>query len=77
LPIQFDPATKKLTATFDVAQITNTFAPVTLSIHHQNMFKHHNWPQRYRIGRGEGGQVTITPIGSRRATSQHATRSTQ
>jgi N-acetylmuramoyl-L-alanine amidase len=77
LPIQFDSATKKLTASFDVAQITNTFAPVTLSIHHQNMFKHHNWPQRYRVGRGEGGLVKVTPIGSRRAASQPATRSAQ
>jgi N-acetylmuramoyl-L-alanine amidase len=74
LPVTFDPANKTLVATCDLAQISNTFAPVTLRIHHQNMFKHHNWPQRYRVGIGEGGSVTLRPIGSQRAASQPSTR---
>lgn len=34
-----------------------------LELHHQNIFKHHNWPRRYRVTRGGGGVPVITPDG--------------
>lgn len=50
----FDPATKQITAThtFDASMPTE----LTVSVHHANMYKHHNWPQRYQVtADGEGG----------------------
>lgn len=34
-----------------------------LEVFHQNIFKHHNWPRRYRVTRGGDGFALITPAG--------------
>lgn len=38
-----------------------------LRIHHANMFKHHNWPQRYRLQLGDDGGHHVIPTHTRRA----------
>jgi N-acetylmuramoyl-L-alanine amidase len=51
VPCEFDPQTKQLTATFPLAGKS-----AAVEVHHQNMFKHSNWPQRYAVKRGAGSE---------------------
>ncbi|HEV2294135.1 MAG TPA: N-acetylmuramoyl-L-alanine amidase [Tepidisphaeraceae bacterium] len=54
----FDPLTRELRASFDLSG-----DEATVQIHHQNMFKHSNWPQRYALNRTAGSQqVTVEPL---------------
>ena len=54
----FDPLTKELRASFDL-----TGDATTVVIHHQNMFKHSNWPQRFSVKRAPGtSNVTVEPL---------------
>jgi N-acetylmuramoyl-L-alanine amidase len=67
--IDFDPKTRQLTAVLATSAdaLDNTEAlPTVVSLHHQNMFKHHNYPQRFRVGFGAGGAVTLEPVGPER-----------
>ena len=54
----FDPHTKELRVTFDLSDDATTVV-----IHHQNMFKHSNWPQRYAVKRAVGtSNVTVEQL---------------
>lgn len=66
LPVRFDPASRTLTIT-GLTRTQLERSPVIISIHHANLFKHHNWPQRYRLTRTAEGQVTVEPVGPIRA----------
>jgi N-acetylmuramoyl-L-alanine amidase len=48
----FDPVTKELRASFEVSG-----PQAVVEIHHQNMFKHSNWPQRYAVRRAGGSEA--------------------
>jgi len=48
----------------------------TLVIHHANMLKNHNFPQRYEIRASETGQYVMSPLGARRPSLQPASRAT-
>ncbi len=47
LPHRYDPATRVLTAEAPLSRVEP--GPHELHIRHANLFKHHNWPQRYDI----------------------------
>jgi N-acetylmuramoyl-L-alanine amidase len=47
VPAAFDPATKMLTARLPAS--AGAAGSVEVAIHHANLYKHHNWPQRYRV----------------------------
>ena len=65
LEVRYDPATK--TAEADIAaNAMPDGAPMMLSIHHANMFKHHNYPQRYVLTPVDGG-YEAEPTGPKRA----------
>ena len=49
VPFDFDPQSKQLIATFPLAGES-----ATVEVHHANMFKHANWPQRYAVKRVTG-----------------------
>ena len=54
----FDPLTKELRASFELSDDA-----ATVVIHHQNMFKHSNWPQRYAVKRAAGtSNVTVEQL---------------
>lgn len=55
----FDPETKHLTAS--IPWDGEDPQPIELSIHHANLYKHHNWPQRYTVTWGDDGQATVEP----------------
>ncbi len=58
--IAFDPATKRLTASHRVpASLEPGDSPLVVEIHHANLYKHHNWPQRYRVEFDEAGQASV------------------
>ncbi len=73
LAIQYDPTTRQLV----IAGLTATRlrdageAGLVVSIHHANLFKHHNWPQRYRLVWDEdgaaAGRVVVTSANQIRA----------
>ena len=50
------------------SQPTPEMIESVLEIHHANMFKHHNWPQRYRLTLpappGPGVAITAQPLGA-------------
>jgi N-acetylmuramoyl-L-alanine amidase len=72
-PIVFDELTRKLT--IHCGQLLNAEEHV-LTIHHANMLKNHNWPQRYLIKRSTDGSSgwVVTPAPPRRPARQPATR---
>jgi N-acetylmuramoyl-L-alanine amidase len=58
VPCAFDPQTKQLTATFPLAS-----EGATIEVHHQNMFKHSNWPQSYSVKRAAGSEkITVEQL---------------
>ena len=59
---RFDPASKALT--FDLPRSDEGG---TLAVHHANLYKHHNFPQRYRLERSGDAAWTVEPLGPRRA----------
>lgn len=65
LEVSYDPATKQLKASGD--GLSRSAAGHVLSIHHANLYKHHNWPQRYRIRIAPDGRVQVTPWHARHA----------
>ena len=71
LPIAFDELSRKL-----AAMLPSNLPPGahTLIIHHENMLKNHNFPQRYDVKVSETGQFTMVPLPPRRPSSQPATR---
>lgn len=65
LDVSFDPETMTLTARGAVADAGA--GEHTLGVHHANMYKHHNWPQRYRVRVEAGGDVDVQPWHARHA----------
>jgi N-acetylmuramoyl-L-alanine amidase len=63
----FDPATKTLTARIPAALEVPAAGPFELRIHHANLFKHHNWPQRYAVSFDADGAASVRPLRSRHA----------
>jgi hypothetical protein len=61
----FDPASKILTAY--APWPTDPSTPLRLRIHHANLYKHHNWPQRYAVTMAADDRVTVQPMPPRRA----------
>jgi N-acetylmuramoyl-L-alanine amidase len=62
LAIEFDPATRALTADLPPGALDDG-KPHVLTIHHANMMKNHNWPQRYEIAvAADGPGVRVTPL---------------
>lgn len=59
LDVDFDPASKTVTASGE-ALSAGPGAHV-LGIHHANIYKHHNWPQRYRVQVDGDGGVVVQP----------------
>ncbi|MEM6331835.1 MAG: N-acetylmuramoyl-L-alanine amidase [Planctomycetota bacterium] len=59
VPAEFDPATKVLTARADVGD----WVGGEVRVHHQNFYKHSNWPQRYAVRLGNGG-YDVSALGS-------------
>lgn len=70
VPFRFDAATKQLSATFAAP---SPRSESVIEVHHQNMFKHHNYPQRYLLKRSAEDLLSIEPLGPRRARSQSGT----
>jgi N-acetylmuramoyl-L-alanine amidase len=68
LAATYDPKRKTVVAQADQV-LLNGDTPHVLSIHHTNLFKHHNYPQRYRLTAPAlpGGGATVTAIGPKRA----------
>ncbi|HTL29935.1 MAG TPA: N-acetylmuramoyl-L-alanine amidase [Tepidisphaeraceae bacterium] len=66
VPTDFDPRTKKLTATLPIspqdARLRNK--PLVFELHFENMFKHHNYPQRFEVKIDPAGpKATVEPLG--------------
>ena len=55
LPSSFDKKTKRLAATLPASLEPGDHV---LWIHHANMFKNHNWPQRYLLQINKGDRDT-------------------
>jgi len=54
LRVSYDPASRTLTAEGD--GLAEGAGEHVLGVHHANLYKHHNWPQRYRVKvRADGG----------------------
>ena len=68
----YDPASKTVTADIDPAELSSDDAIHILAIHHANMFKHHNYPQRYKLtpDPDADGTFRATPLGPKRAEAQ-------
>ena len=60
LDVTYDPATKTLTASG--ALPPEVPADHVVSIHHANLYKHHNWPQRYRVRTAADGRTNVQPM---------------
>lgn len=58
---EFDPTTKQLSTTLSSPADLDYGGSAELSIHHANMYKHHNWPQRYTVTLSEDGIATAEP----------------
>jgi N-acetylmuramoyl-L-alanine amidase len=71
LAVQYDPQTKAVVTEADMAGLEKE-SPHVLSIHHTNLFKHHNYPQRYGLVFADqpGGDVTVKAMGPQRAPAQ-------
>lgn len=59
LAVTFDAASKTLTARGD--GFSPTADEHVVSIHHANLYKHHNWPQRYRVKVAADGRIDVRP----------------
>ncbi|PIE23476.1 MAG: hypothetical protein CSA62_07615 [Planctomycetota bacterium] len=46
VPVRFDPKSKVLEARFPAPEKAKQ---LEISVHHANLYKHHNWPQRYTL----------------------------
>jgi N-acetylmuramoyl-L-alanine amidase len=68
---EFDELSRRLSAT--LPSIASTGEHV-LAIQHANMFKNHNWPQRYRLRASNTGDTVVEPMPARRPRNQPATR---
>ena len=73
VPIEFDPLTRVLSATLPAAAVKSETGQHVLTIHHANMLKNHNWPQRYNVTWSNGGS-TAEPLPPRRPSRQPSTR---
>lgn len=60
LDVTYDPDTRTLTATGPMPPADT--AEHVLSIHHANLYKHHNWPQRYRVRTAPDGALEVEPL---------------
>ncbi len=62
----YDSASKVVTAEVEVdpAKLSDGQG-IIMSIHHANMFKHHNYPQRYSLSGGD--DIVVKPLGPKRA----------
>ncbi|MEM9382644.1 MAG: N-acetylmuramoyl-L-alanine amidase, partial [Planctomycetota bacterium] len=65
LDVTYDPVTKTLTASG--GRLRGSAEEHVLSIHHANLYKHHNWPQGYRVRMSEEGGVEVEPLHAPRA----------
>jgi hypothetical protein len=71
VPFAFDPLPRRLT----IAPIGELVGEHILTVHHANLLKNHNWPQRYRIKPAAGGSSwTVSPLPALRPSHQPATR---
>lgn len=59
LDVEFDPKSRTLTATGQ--GLPPGAGEYLLSIHHANLYKQHNWPQRYRVSVRSDGKVELQP----------------
>lgn len=59
---RFDPASKALTF-----ELPPSLEGGTLAVHHANLYKHHNFPQRYRLERTDDAAWKVNPLGQRRS----------
>ncbi|MEM6570782.1 MAG: N-acetylmuramoyl-L-alanine amidase [Planctomycetota bacterium] len=59
LDVTYDPATRTLMATGERSR--EAAEEHALSIHHANLYKHHNWPQRYRVRISPDDSVDVQP----------------
>ena len=59
LEVAFDPESKTLTASGEGLRLDRGVHMI--SIHHANLYKHHNWPQRYRVEVGSDGSMEVRP----------------
>jgi N-acetylmuramoyl-L-alanine amidase len=71
MPVQFDELSRQISVRLPSMAGSGEHV---VAVRHANMFKNHNWPQRYQLKRGSTGSVTAEPIGARRPRSQPATR---
>ena len=65
LEARYEPADKSVEAHVSAKALQGP-GPHVLSIHHANLFKHHNYPQRYELRPVEGGYEAVA-IGPKRA----------
>ena len=68
--VRFDELTRELVVDLSSGELSGTHE---LVIHHQNMLKNSNWPQRYQL-RAQGERVSVEQLGARRPRRQPATR---
>jgi N-acetylmuramoyl-L-alanine amidase len=66
VPSEFDPKTKRLTAVLPIssrdARLRNK--PLVFELHFENMFKHHNYPQRFEVTADPSGpKATVAALG--------------
>lgn len=66
IPHEFDPLSRKVTASLPINAMRGEHV---VTVHHMNMLKNSNWPQRYLIRDGKA-----SPLGARRPTRQPASR---
>jgi hypothetical protein len=66
VPHTFEPLSRKVTATLPPGAMTGEHV---VTVHHMNMLKNSNWPQRYALNDGKA-----SPLGALRPTRQPATR---
>lgn len=85
IDFKFDEKTKLLTATLPQPSATQPSTKPSqriLGVHHANMFKHHNWPQRYQLSfavpeSGGAPTIRVDTLGAVRSPStQPTTRAT-
>jgi N-acetylmuramoyl-L-alanine amidase len=69
-PVRFDELTRELIVELASGELSGTHE---LVIHHQNMLKNSNWPQRYQL-RAQGERLSVEQLGARRPRRQPATR---
>lgn len=73
LPIKFDELTREVSARLPALAAGGEHV---LAVHHANMFKNHNWPQRYQLRAAGGGAMSVELLPAVRPRTQPATRAT-